>query len=168
MNRGKNDRTIMNSGKSRRFLFALLLIFSAISVIFSAQPKAAANPIPFMDLRITIDPQTQSLEASATISELSSAAEQVFFLNKNFKIRSVTAEGKPIEYTFDLDGKGVVILGEISAGLPQFTIPVFDTDLMQEISGLALTLALIGFMEAISIAKSIESKHNSYRVDANK
>ncbi|MCA0932840.1 solute carrier family 26 protein [Lutimonas saemankumensis] len=73
-----------------------------------------------------------------------------------------------VVYMFDLDGKGVVILGEIPAGLPQFIIPVFDTDLMQEISGLALTLALIGFMEAISIAKSIESKHNSYRVDANK
>ncbi len=39
---------------------------------------------------------------------------------------------------------------------------------MEEISGLALTLGLIGFMEAISIAKSIEAKHNSYKVDANK
>ena len=35
-------------------------------------------------------------------------------------------------------------------------------------SGLALTLALIGFMEAISIAKSIEIKHNDYKVKPNK
>ena len=39
---------------------------------------------------------------------------------------------------------------------------------MEELSGLALTLGLIGFMEAISIAKSIEVKHNSYRVEPNK
>ena len=71
-------------------------------------------------------------------------------------------------YIFDMQSKGVEILGEIPAGLPHLVIPSFDADLMNEISGLALTLALIGFMEAISIAKSIESKHNSYNVDANK
>ena len=73
-----------------------------------------------------------------------------------------------VVYAFHLDHKGIVILGEIPRGLPEFVIPTFDMALMEEISGLALTLALIGFMEAISIAKSIEAKHNSYRVDANK
>jgi len=39
---------------------------------------------------------------------------------------------------------------------------------MEELSGLALTLGLIGFMEAISIGKSIEAKHNNYRIRPNK
>lgn len=73
-----------------------------------------------------------------------------------------------VVYAFHLDMNGVVILGEIPSGLPEFVIPAFDRAFMEELSGLALTLGLIGFMEAISIAKSIEAKHNSYEVDANK
>lgn len=73
-----------------------------------------------------------------------------------------------VVYAFHLDLNGVAILGEIPAGLPHFVIPTFDKVFMEEIGGLALTLGLIGFMEAISIAKSIEAKHNSYEVDANK
>lgn len=80
----------------------------------------------------------------------------------------VVVLGILVVYAFHLDLKGIMILGEIPSGLPEFVVPVFDMALMEEISGLALTLALIGFMEAISIAKSIEAKHNSYRVDANK
>jgi len=80
----------------------------------------------------------------------------------------VVVLGILVVYAFHLDLKGIMILGEIPRGLPAFVVPVFDMALMEEISGLALTLGLIGFMEAISIAKSIEAKHNSYKVDANK
>ncbi len=73
-----------------------------------------------------------------------------------------------VVYWFKLSSGGVQILGEIPQGLPSFVIPSFDRAFMEELSGLALTLGLIGFMEAISIAKSIEVKHNSYHVDANK
>ncbi len=71
-------------------------------------------------------------------------------------------------YLFKLELKGVIILGDIPQGLPEFIIPTFDMAFIEELSGLALTLGLIGFMEAISIAKSIEVKHNSYRVEPNK
>ena len=80
----------------------------------------------------------------------------------------VVVLGILIVYAFQLDLKGITILGEIPRGLPEFVVPTFDMAFMEEISGLALTLALIGFMEAISIAKSIEVKHNNYNVDANK
>jgi len=73
-----------------------------------------------------------------------------------------------IVYFLRLNQKGVSILGEIPSGLPEFVIPSFDLGLVQDLSGLALTLALIGFMEAISIAKSIEIKHNDYKVKPNK
>jgi len=73
-----------------------------------------------------------------------------------------------IVYLLKLDQKGISILGEIPTGLPKFIIPTFDLSLIQDLSGLALTLALIGFMEAISIAKSIEIKHNDYKVKPNK
>ena len=73
-----------------------------------------------------------------------------------------------IVYLLKLNQKGVSILGEIPTGLPKFVSPSFDAELIQDLSGLALTLALIGFMEAISIAKSIEIKHNNYKVKPNK
>ncbi len=73
-----------------------------------------------------------------------------------------------VVYLFNLDQHGVTILGKIPRGLPSFVIPTFDTNLIQELSGLALTLALIGFMEAISIAKAVEIRHNDYKVKPNK
>lgn len=69
---------------------------------------------------------------------------------------------------FHLEQYGVSIVGEIPQGLPTFNIPAITRDLIEELAPLGLTLALIGFMEAISVAKSIESKHNDYKVDANK
>jgi len=76
--------------------------------------------------------------------------------------------GIGVVYLLNLHQHGVIILGEIPKGLPEFTIPNFDKNLISELSGLALTLALIGFMEAISIAKSIEIKHDDYKVNPNK
>lgn len=71
-------------------------------------------------------------------------------------------------YILKLHEYGVAILGEIPKGLPKFTIPHWDKKSISELSGLAVTLALIGFMEAISIAKSVEVKHNDYKVKPNK
>ena len=79
----------------------------------------------------------------------------------------VVAIGIGAVFFFGLEEKGIDILGPIPAGLPAFQLPEFTPELLQEISGLAMTLALIGFLEAISIAKSIEAKHNSYRVRPN-
>lgn len=76
--------------------------------------------------------------------------------------------GIGVVFFFHLNSVGIKILGEIPSGLPKFTIPTFDKAFISELSSLALTLALIGFMEAISIAKTIEIKHNDYKVDANK
>ena len=69
---------------------------------------------------------------------------------------------------FNLEQYGVSILGEIPQGLPSFKIPQFTMEIVEQLAPLALSLALIGFLEAISVAKSIEAKHNDYKVDANK
>ncbi len=80
----------------------------------------------------------------------------------------VVVLGIAVAYLFHLDQFGVSVLGEIPRGLPEFRIPALDMQLLAELSPLALTLALIGFMEAISVAKSVESKHGDYRVVPNK
>lgn len=76
--------------------------------------------------------------------------------------------GIAIVYFLGLNNRGIDILGAIPSGLPPFRIPDFTEDMIREVGGLALTLALIGFLEAISIAKSMESKHNSYQVHPNR
>lgn len=80
----------------------------------------------------------------------------------------VVVVGIAVVYFLNLQNHGIIILEEIPQGLPNFKMPYFDKELMNELSGLAVTLALIGFMEAISIAKSIEVKHNNYKVKPNK
>jgi len=69
---------------------------------------------------------------------------------------------------FNLHLYGVKIVGNIPKGLPHFKIQSFDFETIQKLAPVALTLALIAFMEAISVAKAIEAKHNNYKVSANK
>ncbi|WP_456378562.1 SulP family inorganic anion transporter [Lutibacter sp.] len=69
---------------------------------------------------------------------------------------------------FHLDEFGVKIIGDIPEGLPHFKLQKFDLETIKELSPIALTLALIAFMEAISVAKAIEAKHMNYKVIANK
>ena len=68
---------------------------------------------------------------------------------------------------FHLDQIGVEIVGEIPKGLPAFRLPHFDWNIMNELAPVALTLALIAFLEAISVARAIEIKHDEYKVSPN-
>jgi sulfate permease, SulP family len=69
---------------------------------------------------------------------------------------------------FHLDDAGVKIVGVVPEGLPAFTIPNLGSSNFKELIPAALTLALIAFMEAVSVAKAIQAKHKSeYEIDAN-
>lgn len=68
---------------------------------------------------------------------------------------------------FNLDEVGVKIVGEIPKGLPNFKVPNFDVKVLVDLFPLALTLSFIAFLEAISVAKAIELKHNDYKVIPN-
>jgi SulP family sulfate permease len=68
---------------------------------------------------------------------------------------------------FRLDTYGVDIVGFIPRGLPKFSIPTINMEFFSQLLTLSATLALIAFMEAISIAKALEERHNDYKVDPN-
>ncbi|HEY9221372.1 MAG TPA: solute carrier family 26 protein [Lutibacter sp.] len=68
---------------------------------------------------------------------------------------------------FNLDQIGVKIVGEIPKGLPNFIVPQFDKKTLIDLFPIALTLSFIAFLEAISVAKAIELKHNDYKVIPN-
>lgn len=61
----------------------------------------------------------------------------------------------------------VSIVKEIPSGLPKFNIPEIDFYQIRELMPIALTLVMVGYLETISIGKSLESKQDEYRVRAN-
>jgi len=79
--------------------------------------------------------------------------------------------GIVVTYTFQLQLKGLKIVGEIPEGLPLFQLPLSDLGsnlgYFKKLWPIALTLALIGYLEAISIGKSIEEKNNEETIDPN-
>lgn len=68
---------------------------------------------------------------------------------------------------FDLQNTGVKIVGDIPKGLPSFSLDVFDYSQFSSLLPTAITLSIIAFMEAISVAKAIEEKHDDYKVNSN-
>lgn len=65
---------------------------------------------------------------------------------------------------FNLESKGVAIIGSIPKGMPSFRIPRFEIQTIKDLLPIALTLSFIAFLEAISVSKAVESKHRDYKV----
>ncbi len=66
-----------------------------------------------------------------------------------------------------LDQHGIKIIGSVPEGLPSLALPVLDHELLARVLPLAITIALIGFMESISMAKRIAADQR-YKVDSNR
>ena len=60
--------------------------------------------------------------------------------------------------TFDLEAKGVKVVGDIPQSLPPFTVPLFDAGLWQRLAVPALLLSIIGFVESVSVAQTLAAK----------
>lgn len=75
--------------------------------------------------------------------------------------------GTALVYFLKLSDAGVSIVEAIPEGLPPFQVPNFDLGQMSELIPLALTISIVAFMEAFSVAKAIESKQKDSKVIAN-
>ncbi|MFA6063643.1 MAG: SulP family inorganic anion transporter [Gallionella sp.] len=73
--------------------------------------------------------------------------------------------GKLSQGDLKLIGGGEVV-GAIPAGLPELAVPVFGWEMVSTLFSSALVIALVGFMEAISIAKAMAAKTRD-RIDPN-
>ena len=69
-------------------------------------------------------------------------------------------------YYFDMQMIGIDIIREIPSGLPEFTPPNISSHDIYQLIPISLTLALVAFMEAYSISKSIEEKYE-YEINPN-
>ena len=79
----------------------------------------------------------------------------------------VVAISIPVVYALGLGQQGVKIVGEIPTGLPAFRMPIYDLELIQKLFPTIMTLALVAFLEAISVAKAVHAKHRDYEIKPN-
>lgn len=60
---------------------------------------------------------------------------------------------------------GLKVVGDVPAGLPPITMPILDLSVWQALLPTALAISFVGFMESISVAKSLASKRRQ-KVDS--
>ena len=71
-----------------------------------------------------------------------------------------------LSYFTDFEGSGGAVVGAIPSQLPAFTLPTIRFDLVLQLIASASVIALVGFVEAISIAKSMAAESRQ-KIDAN-
>jgi len=94
----------------------------------------------------------------------------LFFRRINKKIPNaliVVVMGILIMRYFGSQLDDVSIIEDIPSGLPGFSFPQIDIDIIRELMPIALTLVMVGYLETISIGKSLEAKQDEYRVRPN-
>ncbi|MCA9924464.1 MAG: solute carrier family 26 protein [Anaerolineales bacterium] len=60
----------------------------------------------------------------------------------------------------------ISIVGDVPGGLPSLTLPTFELPVLQALLPTAIAISMVGYMESISVAKSLASKRRQ-RIDAN-
>jgi SulP family sulfate permease len=85
--------------------------------------------------------------------------------------KSIQTDGAPWRFK-NISGdemrlvSGGEVVGKIPSGLPSFVAPTFTWDALRTLLSIAFVISLIGFMEAISIAKAMAAKSKE-RIDPN-
>lgn len=90
-------------------------------------------------------------------------------INKRFPVQLLAVVlGIGLVWAFGLNGLGIKIIGEIPQGLPQPQWPMSSLETMLQLLPMAFAIGVVGFMESISTAKTIQLRHKEdYEVDPN-
>jgi len=72
--------------------------------------------------------------------------------------------GVLISWFFNLEAKGLRIVGTVPSGLPSLQLPQFDWHTIEKLIPTVLTVTIIGVVESLSIAKVIGAKHQNYTI----
>ncbi|MBF0193781.1 MAG: SulP family inorganic anion transporter [Magnetococcales bacterium] len=75
--------------------------------------------------------------------------------------------GSLIAAWFGVEENNIALVGTIPGGLPPFSIPDFSLSMIRELSSGALAIALLGLIEAVSIARSV-SLQSGQRIKGSK
>ncbi|WP_134701889.1 SulP family inorganic anion transporter [Ammoniphilus sp. YIM 78166] len=72
-----------------------------------------------------------------------------------------------VVWLFRLDLSGIHIIGDVPKSLPHLSIPDLQPNLIPTLLPMALTIAIIGYMESIAVAKTLAAK-SRYSISANR
>lgn len=70
-------------------------------------------------------------------------------------------------FLFQLEYYGIALVGYIPQGLPSVSVPRMDFEIIEQLWPMAMALALVGYLEAISIGKALEQKSGEETIKAN-
>lgn len=70
-------------------------------------------------------------------------------------------------YFFQMENYGVHLVGNVPKGLPDFVLPRINWSDFEQLWAIALALALVGYLEAISIGKALEEKSREETIKPN-
>lgn len=94
-------------------------------------------------------------------------------LGLSFKTADMVAKAGPViavaatillAWFFELESKGVALVGDVPQGLPPLTVPNFSIDMWTSLIGSAVLISIIGFVESISVAQTLAAKKRQ-RID---
>jgi sulfate permease, SulP family len=74
--------------------------------------------------------------------------------------------GTLLVWAFELEAKGVKIVGNIPANLPSFELPTIEWSSVRALASSSLAIAVLGLLEAVSMAKAIAS-YTRQKLDIN-
>jgi len=109
-------------------------------------------------------------EADPATVALSMASVAALVALKRWAPRSprfllVVAAGALAVWGLGLDARGVAVVGAVPAGLPGFEAPAISAEAVVGLLPIAITIALVSFMESISVAKAF-ARANGYALRA--
>ena len=122
------------------------------------------------ELIVDISTRFMEFDGQTTIIGLASVLIIVALKRINKKIPNaliVVVFGVVTLKFFGVHFENVSIVKDIPSGLPSFGVPSYDWDQVRELFPIALTLVMVGYLETISIGKSLESQQDEYRVRPN-
>ncbi len=146
---------------------ALIIIFSQLKHLLGAPIQDSGH---FHQLVINIFQNISATNLYDFAIGIMGILAIILLKKWNRKIPSillVVVLGILLVYFLKLEDYGVKIVGLIPTGLPGFSMPEFNLERALDLWPMAITIALVGYLEAISIGKALEEKAGEESIEPN-
>ncbi|TVR77035.1 MAG: sulfate permease [Chitinophagaceae bacterium] len=144
---------------------AIIIAFSQLKHVFGLDMESSKFA---HEIVLNIIQNIQTLHFPSMITAVIAFA--LIFLIKKYKksfpsFLIVVVLGISIVYMGNLHQDGVKVLGEVPSGMPPFTLPLWSE--LLELLPIAFSIALIGFIESIAIAKKLSENDSDGQPKSN-
>lgn len=146
---------------------AIIIATSQLSKFFGVQVEAAEQQYETV-WRVLVE-ASQNTHMPTLVMGLFALALMILmkkFLPKIPGVLTAVVVTTVIAYVIGFNGMGGKVVGEVPKGLPGLSVPNFGVDAVLQLMTAAMTIALIGFMEAVAIAKAMAAQTRQ-RLDTN-